>query len=72
MSVLSAIIDDLKSLAPDRLELVAAYVRRLKPLSGDERKTALERTFGCLSRGEADLWDRVIAEGCEQINEHGW
>jgi len=72
VSVLSAIIDDLKSLPPDRLELVAAYVRRLKPLRKDERKTALERTFGCLSREEADLWDRAIDEGCEQINEHGW
>jgi len=57
VSHLETIVEDLKSLPPDRLE---------------EREAPLARTFGCLSPEEADEMERVIEEGCEQINEHGW
>ena len=69
---LEEIVADLKALPPDRLEMAADYIRRLKPASQEEREAALARTFGCLSPEEADELERVIAEGCEQINEHGW
>ena len=69
---LEAIVEDLKSLSPDRLEMVATYVRHLKPISQKDRGTALDRTFGCLSPEEADQLERVIEEGCEQVDEHGW
>jgi hypothetical protein len=62
----------LKSLPPDKLELAANYIRRLKPVTREDRTAALDRTFGCLSPEEADQLERVIEEGCEQINEHGW
>jgi hypothetical protein len=72
VSHLESIVDDLKSLPPDRLEVAASFIRQLKPISQAEREAALARTFGCLSPQEADEMERVIKEGCEQINEHGW
>ena len=52
--------------------MAANFIRRLKPVSARERDAALARTFGCLSSEEAGEMERVIEEGCEQINEHGW
>lgn len=72
VSPLDNIVEDLKALPPDRLELAANYIRRLKPISQAEREAALARTFGCLSPEEADELERVIEEGCEQINERAW
>ena len=72
VSSLENILEDLKALPPDRLEIAANFIRRLKPVSDGEREAALARTFGCLSPEEADEMERVIEEGCEQINEHGW
>ena len=72
MSRLETIVEELKSLPPDKLEAAADFIRRLRPVSQEERQAALDRTFGCLSPGEADELERVIEEGCEQINEHGW
>ncbi len=72
MSYLENIFEDLKALPPDRLEMAASFIRRLKPISQVEREAALARTLGCLSTEEADEMERVIEEGCEQIDEHGW
>ena len=69
---LDDIFEDLKALPPDRLEMAANFIRRLKPIGEVEREVAPARTFGCLSPEEADEMERVIEEGCEQINEHGW
>jgi len=69
---LENIVEDLKALPPDRLEMAANFIRRLKPVSQVEREAALARAFGCLSPEEADEMERVIEEGCEQIDEHGW
>lgn len=72
MSPLEAIIEDLKTLPPPKLQMAADYIHRLKDISEDEREAALARTFGCLSPKEADELERVIEESCEQINGHGW
>ena len=72
MSPLDNIFEDLKTLPPDRLEIAASFIRRLKPISEAGREAALARTFGCLSPEEADEMERVVEEGCERINEHGW
>ena len=66
------IVEGLKSLPPARLEVAAELVHRLKRISEEERQAALARTAGCLSPEEAGELERVIEEGCEQINEHGW
>jgi len=72
VSSLETIVEDLKSLPPAKLEVAADFVHRLSRISEEERQAALARTFGCLSPEEADELERVIEEGCEQINEHGW
>ena len=72
MSTLETIVEDLKSLPPPKLQMAADFIQRLKGISQEERQAALARTFGCLSPEEADELERVIEEGCEQINEHGW
>jgi len=72
VSPIENIVEDLKSLPPDRLEMAAIYIRQLKPISQTEREAALARTFGCLSPKEAEELERVIEEGCEQIDEHAW
>ena len=72
VSRLESIVEDLKSLPPEKLEAAADFIRRLKPISDAEREAALARTFGCLSPEEADEMERVIEEGCEQINERAW
>ena len=66
------IVEDLKTLPPDRLEIVADLIRRLTPAGEAERQAAFDRTFGCLSPEEADELERVIEEGCEQIDEEDW
>jgi hypothetical protein len=55
--------------APRQLEVAADFVHRLKQISREER---LARTAGALSPDEADEFNRVIEEGCEEVDEHGW
>jgi hypothetical protein len=72
VSPLENIVEDLKSLPPARLEVAADFVHRLRRISEDERQVILSRTAGALSPEEADELGRVIEEGCEKIDEHGW
>jgi hypothetical protein len=72
VSPLENVVEDLKTLPPDRLEMAADFIRRLKPISQAEREAALARTFGCLSPEEADEMERVIEEGCERVDGQGW
>jgi hypothetical protein len=72
VSRLEAIVEDLKSLPPARLEAAADIVHRLKRISEEERQTILTRTAGALSPEAADEMNRVIEEGCERIDESGW
>jgi hypothetical protein len=72
MSPLENIVEDLKSLPPAKLEVAADFVHRLKRISQEERQSILARTAGTLSPEEADELERVIEEGCEKIDEHGW
>ena len=72
VSPLEDIVEDLRLLPPASLEMAANFIRRLKSISQAEREAALARTFGCLSPEEAGELERVIEEGCEQIDEHGW
>ena len=74
MSTLEAIIDDLKSLPPAKLDQAADFIGRLKrePIGREERQAILARTFGCLSPEAADEMEKVIEEGCERIDESHW
>jgi hypothetical protein len=72
VSPLENIVEDLKSLPPARLEVAADFVHGLKRIREEERQPILTRTAGALSQQEADELERVIEEGCEKIDEHGW
>jgi hypothetical protein len=72
VSHLEAIVEDLKSLPPGKLEAAADFIHRLRRTSQEDRAAILARAFGCLSPQEADELDRVIEEGCERINEPAW
>ncbi len=72
MSKLEIIVEELKTLPPDRLDSAADYIHRLKTISSAERNTILERTAGSLTPEEGDRLARVIEEGCERIDEHDW
>ena len=69
---LQDIVEELKTLPPERLERAADYIHRLHFASQEERKGVLRSTAGSLSNEEADELDRIIKEGCEQIDERDW
>lgn len=72
MSRFETIVEDLRSLPPDKLEVAGDFIRRLKPVSQEEREAILARTFGSLSQEDADAMQKAIEEGCEKIDEQGW
>jgi hypothetical protein len=72
VSPLEAIVEDLRSLPPAKLQVAADFVQRLKRANQAERQLILARTAAALSPEEADELERVIREGCEPIDEHGW
>lgn len=65
---LEEIVEELKTLPPERLERAANYIHRLHSASRQERKVALKRAAGSLTNEEADELARIIEEGCEQID----
>ena len=72
VSKLEAIVEELKTLPPERLETAASYIHRLHSSSRAERKAALKRAAGSLTNEEVDELARIIEEGCEQIDERDW
>jgi len=72
VSKLDTIVEELKTLPPDRLDSAADYIHRLKTISGAERIAIIERTAGSLTPEEGDELARIIEEGCERIDEPRW
>jgi hypothetical protein len=72
MSPLEAIVEELKALPPSQLAQAADFIHRLKTVTQAERQAILERTFGSLTEEEATEMERVIEQGCEQIDERDW
>ena len=70
MIKLDAVIEDLKALPPANLERAADYIHRLKLITDRERFDIIDRTSGSLTDEEADELERIIANGCEQLDEH--
>jgi hypothetical protein len=69
MTKLDAAIEDLKALPPSNLERAADYIHRLKLITDQERHAIIDRTSGSLTHEEADELERIITEGCEQLDE---
>ncbi|HEV3315458.1 MAG TPA: hypothetical protein VG488_00765 [Candidatus Angelobacter sp.] len=72
MSKLEAIVEELKTLPPNRLESAADYIHKLKTISDAERIAIIDRTSGSLTPEEGEELARIIEEGCEQIDERDW
>jgi hypothetical protein len=66
MSKLEIIVEELKSLPPDRLQSAGDYIHRLKTIGPGERMAIIERTAGSLTEQEGAELARIIEEGCEQ------
>lgn len=72
MNTLDSVVEELKSLPPDKLEVAANYIHDLKLANNLPAKQALERTFGCLTPGEADDLERAILDNCETVDASQW
>jgi hypothetical protein len=72
VSKLEAIVEELKTLPPNRLESAADYIHKLKTISDAERIAIIDRTSGSLTPEEGEELARIIEEGCEQIDEPDW
>jgi len=72
MSAMENIVEDLKSLPPDKLQQAADYIQRLKRVTQEERQALLTRTAGSLSRETADEMEKAIEEGCERVDDSQW
>jgi len=69
---LESILEDLKTLPPNRLESAADYIHKLRTISDAERDAIIDRTAGSLTPEEGDELARIIEEGCEQLDERDW
>ena len=67
MSVLEAIVEELKSLPNEKIQEAAAFIHRLKEAGVKQKRHAFKETFGCMTQQEADEFQSVIDEGCERI-----
>jgi hypothetical protein len=72
MSTLEAIVEDLRTLPPPKLEEAAALIHGLREVARDERRAALERSATILTDAEGAELERVIEEGCEKIDARDW
>ena len=72
VSKLETIVEELKTLPPDRLDSAADYIHKLKTISRAARIAIIERTAGSLTEEEGDERARIINEGCEQIDGRDW
>jgi hypothetical protein len=72
MSRLEIIVEDLKSLPPQKLEIAANYIQRLRATNESQRHIVLARTSGSLPDEVASAIETEIEEGCERIDERGW
>jgi hypothetical protein len=69
---LEAIVEELKTLPPGKLQAAADYIQRLKQVSQEERETILSRTAGSLPEETAREMEQAIEEYCERVDEHAW
>jgi len=72
VSKLESIVEELKTLPPDRLDSAADYIHRLRTINSEERLAIINRTAGSLTSQEGDELARIIDEGCEQIDARDW
>jgi len=72
MSELEIIVEELKTLPPQKLQDAAGYIHRLSEIGRAHRRAALERAYGCLSEEEAGAMGKAIEANCERIDARDW
>lgn len=65
MTSLEKIMADLESLPATALQSVADFVHQMRQRATADRQAAFDASFGCMTKDEADAFERVIEEGCE-------
>ena len=65
---LETIVEELRTLPPERFDSAADYIHRLSTISSEERLAIIHRTAGSLTSEEGDELARIIEEGCERID----
>lgn len=70
--VIENVVEELKSLPPERLEEVASYIHSVNEQSRRERRSkALKETFGVISESEAHEWEASVND-CRKIDHENW
>ena len=72
MSELEMIVEELKTLPPQKLQDAAGYIHRLSEMGRAHRRAALERAYGCLSEEDAMEMEKAIETNCERIDARDW
>jgi len=67
MTAQETIMADVESLPTTALQRVADFVHQLRQRATADRQAAFDASFGCMTKDEADAFDRVIEDDCERI-----
>lgn len=72
MNAMESIVQDLKSLPPDKIDDAAWLVHSLVENSARDRGKILKRTATTLSSHDVDEMEKAISETCEETDKHVW
>jgi len=72
MSALEAIVEDLKTLPPDKVEDAAWFVHALVVDSVSARAAMLKRTATALSGADVAEMEKAIAQASGEVDDHVW
>lgn len=72
MSTLETIVEELRTLPPQKLEEAAVLIHRLKEAGHVEHLAILRETAGVWSGPEGEAIEKAIEEGCEKIDARDW
>jgi len=72
MSELELIVEELKTLPPEKLHDAAGYIHGFSEKGRADRRAALDRAFGCLTGDEARELEEAIEASCERIDTADW
>ncbi len=65
MTAQQTIMADLESLPTNALQSVADFVHQMRQRATADRQAAFDASFGCMTKEEADAFERVIKKGCK-------
>jgi hypothetical protein len=67
MTSQQTIMADLEALPATALQKVADFVHQMRDTAAADRQAAFDASFGCMTPVEAEVFERIIEEGCERI-----